>query len=70
MNPENKGQKVIIRDERLGRTNLQGGNKLRESDQEEIQIEEELELLINHDRQEREGIVFLVPHDIRRESTL
>ena len=50
MNPENKGQKVIIRDERLGRTNLQGGNKLRESDQEEIQIEEELELLINHDR--------------------
>jgi hypothetical protein len=55
---------------KLAHTYLERGHKLRQRNQEEIQVEEELELLVEHDGQEREGIVLLVPNGIWRESTL
>jgi hypothetical protein len=48
-------------------TNLESRYKLRQSNEEEVKIEEELELLIKHEREEREDVVFLVPDDVRGE---
>ena len=52
------------------RTDFQRRNELREGYQQEIQVEEKLELLVEHDRQERECIVFLVFDGIRSEPRL
>ena len=52
------------------RTNLEGGYKLRESHEEEIQVEEELELFVEYNRQEREDVVLLVSHNVGRKSLL
>jgi hypothetical protein len=51
-------------------TNLESRYKLRQSNEEEVKIEEELELLIKHEREEREDVVFLVPDDVRGELSL
>lgn len=46
-------------------TDSKGGNKLRESDEEEIQVEEELELFVQHERKEGDDVVFLVSDEVR-----
>jgi hypothetical protein len=51
-------------------TYLERWDELGQGNQEKIEIEEELELLVEHDGEEREGIVLLVANNIRRESTL
>jgi hypothetical protein len=51
-------------------TNFECGNKLGESNKEEIQVEEELELLIKDYGQEGEGVVFLVANNVWREAAL
>jgi len=51
-------------------TNLQRRNELRESNKEEVQVEEELELFVEYDWEESEYVVFLVPHDIGRKLVL
>lgn len=45
-----------------GRTNSQEGHKLGEGNQEKEEVEEELELVDQHDRDEGYYIVFLVPN--------
>lgn len=41
-------------------TDSEGRNELRECDEEEIQVVEELELLVENEREEREDVVLLV----------
>jgi len=45
-------------------TDLKGGYKLRKCNQKKIEVEEELELFVENDRQKGECVVFLVPDDI------
>ena len=51
-------------------TDLQRRNKLRQSHQQEVQIEEILELLIEYDRQEGDNVVLLIPNNICGKSFL
>jgi hypothetical protein len=52
------------------RTDFECGYKLRECDQEEVEIEEELELFVEYDGQEREGVVLLISNDVSRKTCL
>ena len=52
------------------RTDLQSGNELRQCDKQEVEVEEELELLVEDEREEREHVVLLVAHDVRGEPPL
>ena len=51
-------------------TSFESRNELRECDEKKIKVEEELELFVKDDRQEREHIVLLVADDIWRELAL
>jgi hypothetical protein len=51
-------------------TDLQGWYELGEGNKEEVKVEEELELLVEYEREEGEYIVFLVPDDVRWEFRL
>jgi hypothetical protein len=54
--------------EGVAQTDLESGNELGEGDEKEVKVEEELELFIEYDGEERECIVFLVSYDVWRES--
>ena len=63
-----KGTRVLIRE--AGPTCSESRNKLGQCDKKEIEVEEEFELLVKHDGQEREHIVLLVADDIWGELVL
>lgn len=46
-------------------TNLECGNELRKSYEQEIKIEEELELLVEDDGKECKNVVLLISNDVR-----
>jgi hypothetical protein len=48
-------------------TNTKGGNKLRECDEQKVQVIEELELFVQDEREERHDVVLLIPHNVGRE---
>ena len=48
----------------MARTDLQGRDELAQSDNQEVEVEEELELLVEDDGEEGEQVVLLVPHDV------
>ena len=61
-------EQVMRREVRAGvQTDLQPRNELREGHRQKIQVEEKPELLVEHDRQESEGVVFLIFDGIRCE---
>ena len=45
-------------------TDLECGDELGKSHEEEVQIEEELELLVEHDWEKREDVVLLVSYNV------
>ena len=47
-------------------TNFQSRNELRQSNEEEIKVEEELELFIEHNRKKGECVVLLISYSVRR----
>jgi hypothetical protein len=61
---ENEGKRGDVRHKE---TSFESRNKLGKCDEEKIEVEEELELLVKDDGQEREYIVLLVADNIRRE---
>lgn len=54
----------------MGRTDAEGRNELREGDEEEVEVEEELELFVEDEGEEGGDIVLLVPNEIGRELAL
>ena len=64
------GQECASVEVRQRRTDLQCRDELRQRNKKEIEVEEELELLVEHDWQEVERVVFLIPHDIGRKPLL
>lgn len=46
-------------------TYFQGGDELTERDDEKVKVEEELELLVEHEWEEAQDRVFLVSNEIR-----
>ena len=64
------GQECASVEVRQRRTDLQCRNELRQRNKKEIEVEEELELLVEDDRQEGECVVLLVADDIWREPLL
>jgi hypothetical protein len=48
-------------------TDLQGGDKLRKSDEQKVEVEEELELFVEDEGEEVERIILLVSHNVWRE---
>ena len=69
MNPITPRQTGYMRrNERL--TDLERRNELRQRNQKEVEVEEELELLVEDDRQERERVILLVSDDVGRELLL
>ncbi len=56
---------------RMGRrTDLECRYELRQRNQKEVEVEEEFELLVEHERKECEYVVFLVANHVRRELAL
>lgn len=53
--------------ERNKHTDLECWNELGKSDEKEVEIEKEFELLVYDDRKEGEYVVFLIPYEVRRE---
>lgn len=69
MNPVIRRQTGYMRKNKC-RTDLECRNELRQRDQKEVEVEEEFELLVEHERKEREYVVLLVAYHVRRELAL
>lgn len=54
---QNEGKRCDVCEEEA---DLEGGEELREANQEEKEVEEELELVVEHNRNEREQVVLRV----------
>ena len=52
----------------MTQTDLQGRNELGEGYEKKVEVEEELELFIEYDGEERECIIFLVSYNVWRKA--
>ena len=65
MNPEDIVNEKH-RENHRAQTDFESRNELRQSNEEEIKVEEELELLVENDRKKGERVVLLISYNVRR----